>query len=99
MFVAVSGFGWIRPHVTPSRVRAGDLLFLLYQVSPFWIGVLNQLVNVNCVFLISDGDVKRHKVYTGSGNRRPTFSLRDRSCILYTEVLVVGGYKLSERES
>ena len=28
-------------------------------------GVLNQLVNVNCVPLILDGDAKRHKVYTG----------------------------------
>ena len=40
-----------------------------------------------------DGDAKRHKVYTGSGNRGPTSSLRDRSCIPCTEVLVVGGYK------
>ena len=31
-------------------------------------GVLNQLVNLNCVPLIPDGDAKRHKVYTGSGN-------------------------------
>ena len=61
-------------------------------------GVLNQPVNVNCVPLISDGDAKRHKDYTGSGNRRPTSSLGDRSCILCTEVLVVGGYKLGERE-
>ena len=62
-------------------------------------GVLNQPVNVNYVPLIPDGDAKRHKVYTGSGNRRPTSSLGDRSCILYTEVLVVGGYKLGERGS
>ena len=53
-------------------------------------GVLNQLVNLNCVPLIPDGDAKRHKVYTGSGNRYPTSSLRDRSCIPCTEVLVVG---------
>ena len=62
-------------------------------------GVLNQSVNVNCVPLIPDGDAKRHKVYTGSGNRCPTSSLGDRSCILCTEVLVVRGYKLGERGS
>ena len=55
---------------------------------------LNQLVNLYYVFLVPDGDAKRHKVYTGSGNEHPTSSLRDRSCIPYTEVLVVGGYKL-----
>ena len=44
-----------------------------------------------------DGDAKRHKIYTGSGNRGPTSSLRDRSCIPCTKVLVVGGYKLRER--
>ena len=60
-------------------------------------GVLNQLVNVNYVPLIPDGDAKRHKVYTGSGNEHPTSSLRDRSCIPCTEVLVVGGYKQGER--
>ena len=58
---------------------------------------LNQLVNLYCVFLISDGDAKRHKVYTGSGNEHPTSSLRDRSCIPCIEVLVVGGYKQGER--
>ena len=62
-------------------------------------GVLNQPVNVNCVPLVPDGDAKRHKVYTGSGNRCPTSSLRERSCIPCTEVLVVGVYKLSERGS
>ena len=62
-------------------------------------GVLNQPVNLNCVPLIPAGDAKRHKVYTGSGNRCPTSSLRDRSCIPCTEVLVVGGYKLGERGS
>jgi len=62
-------------------------------------GVLNQPVNVNCVLLIPDGDAKRHKVYTGSGNRHPMSSLGDRSCILCTEVLVVGGYQLGERGS
>ena len=62
-------------------------------------GVLNQPVNVNCVPLIPDGDAKRHKVYTGSGYRCPTSSLGDRSCILCTEVFVVGGYKLGERGS
>ena len=54
-------------------------------------GVLNKLVNLYCVYPIPDGDAKRHKVYTGSGSRRPTSSLGDRSCILCTEVLVVGG--------
>ena len=62
-------------------------------------GILNQLVNLCCVFPIPDGDAKRHKAYTGSGNRCPTSSLRYRSCIPCTEVLVVGGYKLGERES
>ena len=62
-------------------------------------GVLNQPVNLNRVLPIPDGDAKRHKVYTGLGNRCPTSSLRDRSCIPYTEVLVVGGYKLGERGS
>jgi len=61
--------------------------------------VLNQLVKVYCVFLIPDGDAKRHKVYTGSGNRCPTSNLRERSCIPCTEVLVVGVYKLGERGS
>ena len=61
--------------------------------------VLNQLVNLCCVFLISDGDAKRHKVYTGSGNGYPTSSLRVRSCIPCTEMLIVGGYKQGERES
>ena len=62
-------------------------------------GVLNQPVNLNCVPLIPDGDAKRHKVYTGLGNWCPTSSLRDRSCIPCTEVLVVGGYKPGERGS
>jgi len=62
-------------------------------------GVLNQLVNLFCVFPIPDGDAKRHKAYTGSGDRCPTSSLRDRSYIPCTEVLVVGGYKLGERGS
>ena len=48
---------------------------------------------------IPDGDVKRHKVYTGSGNRCPTSSLGEQSCISCTEVLVVGAYKLGERGS
>jgi hypothetical protein len=61
--------------------------------------VLNQLVNLYCVYPIPDGDANRHKVYTGSSNRCPTSSLRDRSCIPCTEVLVVGGYKLGERVS
>jgi hypothetical protein len=29
---------------------------------------LNRLVNLYCMFLILDGDAKRYKVYTGSGN-------------------------------
>ena len=40
--------------------------------------VLNQRVKIYCVSLIPDDDAKRHKVYTGSGNRRPTSSLGDR---------------------
>ena len=53
------------------------LVFLLnYRkrrwVSVFWNrGSLNQRVNLCCVPLISDGGAKRHKVYTGSGNRGP----------------------------
>ena len=61
-------------------------------------GVLNQLVNLYYVPLIPDGDAKRHNVYTGSGDRCPTSSLGDRSCIPCTEVLVVGGYKQFARE-
>ena len=61
--------------------------------------VLNQLVNLSRVFPIPNGDAKRHKVYTGSGNSSPTSSLGDRSCIPCTEVLVVGGYKPGERGS
>ena len=60
---------------------------------------LNQLVKMYCVPLIPDGDAKRHKVYTGLGDRCPTSSLRDRSCIPCTEMLVVGGYKQGERGS
>ena len=58
---------------------------------------LNQLVKTCCVPLIPDGDAKRHKVYTGSGNWCPASSVRDRSCIPCTEMLVVGGYKQGER--
>ena len=61
--------------------------------------LLNRLVKVYCVPLTPNGDAKRHKVYTGSDNRCPTSSLRERSCIPCTEVLVVGSYKLSERGS
>ena len=69
-------------------------------VSVFWVRwILNRLVKVYCVPLIPDGDAKRHKVYTSSGNRYPTSSLTKRSCIPCTEVLVVGAYKLSERGS
>ena len=69
------------------------------MVGCFGPRVLNQPVNMNCMSLILDGDIKRHKVYTGSGNRCPTSSLGDQSCIPCTEVLVVGGYKLGERGS
>ena len=62
-------------------------------------GVLNQPVNLNCVFPIPDGDAKRHKAYTGSGNSGPTSSLGDQSCIPCTEMLIIGGYKLGERGS
>ena len=63
----------------------------MYHLSVFRArGVLNQPVNLNCVPLVLDGDAKRHKVYTGSGNRCPMSSLRERSCIPCTEVLVVG---------
>ena len=48
---------------------------------------------------ILDGDAKRHKVYTGLGRMCPTSSLRERSCIPCTEVLVVGVYKQGERGS
>ena len=67
-------------------------------LSVFWNrGSLNQRVNLRCVPLIPDDDAKRHKAYTGSGNRCPMSSLRGRSCIPCTGVLVVGGYKLGER--
>ena len=56
-------------------------------------------MNLYCVLPISDGDAKRHKVYTGSGNGCPTSSLRECSYIPRTGVLVVGGYKLGERGS
>ena len=49
------------------------------------------------MFPVPDGDAKRHKVYTGSGNEHPTSSLGGQSCIPCTEVLVVGGYKQGER--
>ena len=60
---------------------------------------LNQLVNLYCMFPVPDGDAKRHKVYTGSGNEHPTSSLRGQSYISCTEVLIVGGYKQGERRS
>ena len=83
---------------TVERDRYGYVEFVEMQsVGVSDQGVLNQLVNMNCVPLIPDGDAKRHKVYTGSGNQCPTSSLRDRSCIPCTEVLIVGGYKLGER--
>ena len=73
--------------------------YLARQLSVFWNrGSLNRRVNLCCVLPIPDGDAKRHKVYTGSGNGalRP---VRECSCIPCTGVLVVGGYKLSERGS
>ena len=42
--------------------------------------VLNQRVKMYCVSLIPDGDAKRHKVYTGSGNRCP----KSERVILYS---------------
>jgi hypothetical protein len=66
-------------------------------VSDRW--ALNKLVKMHCVPLIPDGDAKRHKVYTGSGDGCPMSSLRYRSCIPRTEILVVGGYKQGERGS
>ena len=69
----------------------------MYTVGVLDRRVLNQLVNLYCVFPIPDGDAKRHKVYTGSGNGYSTSSSRDRSCIPCTEMLVVGGYKQGER--
>ena len=71
----------------------------MYGVGVSEPGVLNRLVNLCCVLPIPDGDAKRHKVYTGSGNGCPTSSLRRCSCIPCTRVLVVGGYKLGERGS
>ena len=81
------------------KIKIFTLLYLHENMlSVFWNrGSLNQRVNLCCVPLIPDGGAKRHKVYTGSGNRGPTSSPRDRSCIPCTGVLVVGGYKLGER--
>ena len=56
-------------------------------------------MNLCCMLPIPDGDTKRHKVYTGSGDGCPTSSLRRCSCIPCTGVLVVGDYKLGERGS
>ena len=76
------------------------LLVDIRYLSVFWVWrILNRLVKVYYVPLILDGDAKRHKVYTSSGNRCPTSSLRERSCIPCTEVLVVGAYMLGERGS
>ena len=62
-----------------SRVSCSSVVVsLMYAMCRcFGPGVLNQLVNLNCVPLIPDGDAKRHKVYTGSGNSCPTSSLGD----------------------
>ena len=80
-----------------SHLRRISYLVHVVDVSDRW--VLNQLVNLYCVFLVPDGDAKRDKVYTGLGNEHPTSSLRDRSCIPCTKVLVVGGYKQGKRGS
>ena len=69
------------------------------MVLVFWNrGSLNRWVNLCYVLPIPDGDAKRHKVYTGSGNGalRP---VRECSCIPCTGVLVVGGLQAKrERE-
>ena len=82
-----------------SRKGVGTLWKRRHVVGVLDWGVLNQLVNLSCVSPIPDGDAKRHKVYTGSGNSGTTSSLGDRSCIPCTKMLVVGGYKLGERGS
>ena len=92
------------PHQRLEHRTTTSFLPLNFQALYTFVGVLdrralNQLVNLYCMFPIPDGDAKRHKAYTGSGNRRPTSSLRDRSYIPCTGVLVVGGYKLGERGS
>ena len=76
-----------------------NIIHIYSSVGVLDLEVLNQRVNLCCVFPIPDGDANRHKVYTGSGNGYPTSSLRGCSCIPCTEVLVVGGYKLGERGS
>ena len=94
-------------HEMPHHVHVGMsfmLIFLLELCRSTTVGVsepgvLNRLVNLCCVLPLPDGDAKRHKVYTGSGNGCPTSSLRRCSCIPCTGVLVVGGYKLGERGS
>ena len=93
---------WLEPQEIDFLVICNKNVYILVSFNLVGVsdrGVLNQLVKVNCVPLISDGDAKRYKVYTGSGNWCPTSSLRDRSCILCTKMLVVGGYKLGERGS
>ena len=92
-------FLWVRtPIIALLTVHSGNWHNTL-SVGVLDQQVLNQRVKMYCVSLIPDGDAKRHKVYTGLGNWHPTSSLRDRSCIPCTEVLVVGGYKLGERGS
>ena len=83
--------------VVVSKKDDDQVIFKGVGVLDRW--VLNQRVKMYCVSLIPDGDVKRHKVYTGSGNRCPTSSPKERSCIPCTEVLVVGVYKQGERGS
>ena len=85
-----------KPFVGTSSASPGSAMSYL-TIGVLDRGVLNQLVNLFCVLPIPDGDAKRQKVYTGSGNRHPTSSLRDGTCIPRTEVLVAGGYKLRER--
>ena len=61
-------------------------------------GVLNQRVKMYCVSLIPDGDAKRHKVYTGSGNRCPTSSERAISYSLHRGACSRGLQAERERE-
>ena len=85
---------WIATKPRPCRLLTTNICVGVSEP-----GVLNRLVNLCCVLPIPDGDAKRYKVYTGSGNGCPTSSLRRCSCIPCTGVLVVGGYKLGERGS
>ena len=60
-------------------------------------GVLNQLVNMNCVPLILIGDAKRQGLYWF---RQSVPYVQSRRSILYSlHRSIVGGYKLGERGS